>query len=254
MEFNINRLVHLLRKDFLEIILKSVAIISLILFVITTINLVIAAFEPNQGNHSYDIFATWLGVFLISCSIVGAISFEEINKRPSRIEYLSLPASAIEKIASKIINVAILFPILMIALYYIIYGYATAVNGILGEIIRLNNEPDESIFILLTVGAIITAFFAYGSIKYNTASFPKIIIWALAFCAIFGVVMFIYAFIMFEPLRAEIMGYEQDYGRTMNSGQNIENHWVLKLFQKLFYFVPLIFWTLSYFTLKEKEA
>ncbi len=253
MEFNIQRLTHLIRKDFLEIILKTIAIIALIFFVITTINLVIAGIGPNQGDQ-YDIFNTWLIMFFISCSIVGSISFEEINKRYGRIEYLSLPASSLEKISSKIINVAIIFPILMIVLYYLIYGYASGINNMFGEFITLNNQPDEKQYILYTVGAIITAFFAYGSIKYNTASFPKIIVWGLAFAGMFAAIMFIYAFIMFEPLRAEILGYGHPPNQQVRTADNVENHWVLSFAKKLFYFVPIIFWTLSYFTLKEKEA
>jgi len=256
MEFNIKRLGLLLRKDLFDIVLKSLGIVGLIFFVITTFNLVIANFIADNGPRHYDIYATWISVFLISCAVIGSISYEEVAKRPTRIEYLNLPASTLEKTGSKFISAGIIFPIMMIIMYYIMYAYASGFNAIAGNDLVINNQPDVHQHIIWVVGAIIVSFFAYGSIKYNNASFPKIIIWGLAMLVAFGIIMFLYGLIMFPELRAEIFGNGEMNNQLHNNNQdpNIEELFIVRLVTKLFYIVPLIFWTFSFFTLKEKEA
>lgn len=253
MEYNIKRIGLLLNKDFKEMLLKTIAIISLIFFVIITINLVISYFNVNSNAHNFNIYGTFIGMFMIGCTIMGSITWEEIAKRPRRIEYLSLPASTAEKLSSKFITSAILFPILMIIMFFIMRGYAEGMNSILGGRLRLDNFPDFEQYKLFNVGAILTAIFAYGSIKYNTASFPKIIVWALAFFAAFVAISFVLGFIIFPEMRHAIFGFDEPRAQ-IHTNDNIEDFWLIGLLKKLFYIVPLIFWGMSYFTLKEKEA
>ena len=252
MEFNLNRLKLLLAKDFMELILKTTGIVALIFFVVTTFNLVISFFA-NGDRHSYDIFSSWLGIMFVSCSIIGAVTWEEIKKRPSRIEYLALPATVGEKTISKIISVAIVFPILMIGVYFIVYGYATLGSLLIGDRLHLNTEMDGNGVKLFAIGSIITSFFAYGSIKYNTTSYPKIIVFGLFGFALFLLISFIIAFVLFPELRAAIFGNLQE-GENVETTGDPGDWWLIKFLKNAYYLVPLIFWGLCYFTLKEKEA
>lgn len=252
MEFNINRLRLLVSKDFRESLLKALAIISLIFFIIVTLNIVPSWFsESSYGN--FEMFPAFLLTAFIGCAILGSTAFEEINKRPKRIEFINLPSSALEKTLSKFITVAIVYPVAMIIMYYLASGYANILNSIGGENIGISHQMGTTAFNLITVGLIIISFFAYGSIKYNTGSFVKIIIWGLGLIAAFAAISFVIALITFPELRAVIFNQNIEH-QVINTDENIENFWVISLVKKLFYITPLIFWVLTYFTLKEKEA
>ena len=253
MEFNINRLRLLVTKDFKELLFKTLGIISLILFGIITFNIVMSWFHGYPNGRSFEMIPAFLMTAFIGCAIMGSTSFEEINKRPKRIEFLNLPSSALEKTLSKFLTVAIAYPLGMIILYYLLSVYANILTSIGGSELTISHSLDETALNLFTIGSIIIAFFAYGSIKYNTGSFIKIIIWGFALFAAFAAISFIIAFITFPELRAVIFNQNVE-DNLVHTDENIENFWVISLVKKLFYITPLIFWVLSYFTLKEKEA
>ena len=69
---------------------------------------------------------------------------------------------------------------------------------------------------------------------------------------VFALISFIMALTLYPDLRAEVFGFESTIQRSMNVDPG--EHWIPQLAIKLYYIVPLIFWTMSYYTLKEKEA
>lgn len=250
MEFNFQRLLFLFKKDFRHLVLPTFLTTSLIFIVILGFN--VLGLLDSHGPQNLDIFGSFLFFVYISLAIIGSITWEEINKRNKRIDYLVLPASTMEKTASKFISIMIVYPLLMVLLYMVL---APLVNGIAGVLydgpIIFNYNADNKV-ILANAGLIITSFFAYGSIKFNTGSFIKIILWGLAVMGVFALISFIMALTLYPDLRAEVFGFESTIQRSMNVDPG--EHWIPQLAIKLYYIVPLIFWTMSYYTLKEKEA
>ena len=251
MEFNIQRLWFLLKKDLRLLVVPTFLITSVIYFVISSINLL--TLIGAHGPQNLDLFKNFLIFAYICAAIIGAISFEEIKKRNTRVEYLTLPASAFEKLSSKFISTMIIYPLLIVILYII---GANLINGVANLIypddIIFRPNPDHK-WTLYTIGAIITSFFAYGSIKFNTGSFIKIILWLIAFALIFAFINFLFSIAMFPEFRNELFGMGQAQN-NMHMEANPADHWVISFTKKAFYALPLLFWVMSYFTLKEKEA
>lgn len=250
MEFNLQRLLFLFKKDLRNLVLPTFLTTTVIFVVILGFN--VFGLLDSRGPANLDIFGSFLFFFYISLAIVGSISWEEINKRNKRIDYLVLPASTLEKTASKFLSVMLVYPLLMILLYIVLAPLVNSVAGVLYDGPITFNYNADSKLILANAGLIIVSFFSYGSIKFNTGSFIKIILWGLAMLGIFALISFIIALTLYPDLRAEVFGYETDLKRSMNIDPG--DHWIPQLGQKLYYIVPLIFWTMSFYTLKEKEA
>lgn len=251
MEFNIKRIISLLKLDLKHLVIPTLLIVSLIFFVISIINTF--ALYDHQGSTHIDNYPSIMVFLYISMAIMGAISFTEINNRGNRIAFLNLPASAIEKTISKFLATMIAFPILFSMVTTVMtYLFNAIAKWLVSGKVTFSHLPDDP-WTLFTAGLIICSFFAYGSIKYNTASFAKIIVWGLALFALFALGSFIFGLLIYPEIRATVFGYEYD-SVVISTDENVENHWIIKFVIKFYYVVPLLFWTLVYFTLKEKEA
>lgn len=250
MEFNFKRLLFLFKKDLRYLIVPTFLITGLILAIILGLQLL--GLLDSQGPVNIDFFSNFLVFAFISLSIIGSISWEEINKRNKRIDYLLLPASSLEKTLSKFISVVIVYPLMVILLFAALVPILQSLANLFYDgTITFNRAIDDKI-ILLNAGMIVVSFFAYGSIRFNNSSYVKIILWGLAIIGIFALISFLFAIALYPDLRAEVFGYESTLQRNMNVDTG--NHWIISLAKKLYYAVPLIFWTMSYYSLKEKEA
>ncbi len=250
MEFNLGRVLFLFKKDLRQLVLPTFLTTTVIFIVILGFN--VFGLLDSHAPANLDIFGNFLAFFYISLAIIGSLSWEEINKRNKRIDYLVLPASSLEKTTSKFVSVMLVYPALMILVYIVLAPLVNSIAGLLYDGPITFNYNADSKLLLLNAGLIITSFFAYGSIKFNTSSFIKIILWGLGLFGIFALVSFVMALTLYPDLRAEVFGYDSTITRSFNIDP--EDHWVPKLAMKLYYIVPLIFWTMSFYTLKEKEA
>lgn len=248
MEFNIKRIGFLLLKDMRFLVVPTFLITAVIHFVITLINL-FALFQSNSKTLSIDNFYF---VFLIGLAVIGSISFDEVNKRNKRIDYLNLPASPIEKVSSKFLSVMIIYPILFIGISLLYHVIFLMFGNILFPTEFQMGSLDSNINYIIFWGLTIASFFTYGSIKYNTASFVKILLWLLLFIAIWAALNFLLGISLFPELRAEVFGYDHEYNRVAKL--NIKDHWVIDFIKRAYYLLPLLFWVLTYFALNEKEA
>lgn len=248
MEFNFNRLGFLLLKDIRYLVIPTVLITSIIYFAINMINF-IALFNSNVKTLTIDNFYF---TFIVSLAVIGSISFDEINKRNKRVDYLNLPASSIEKTISKFLSVMVMFPLLFIGVSLIFHFIFSISGNIIFQDSFQKEFFDSSLVQIVFWGLTIASFFTYGSIKYNTTSFVKIILWLLIIVGIWAGLNFLMGLSLFPELRAEIFGYDHDYNRVTNL--YIKNHWIIRFIKNTYYLLPLIFWVLTYFALKEKEA
>ena len=258
MEISIKRLIHLLKLDFKKIfgdqILKVFGVFLFIYIIGNAINLIII--NDNDVDQLYYQFISFL---LISSIVIGTLVFIEMKKANERVAYLSLPASLLEKLVSKFTISMIVFPIVMIVMYTIgfyIIKYSTLLftdKDLVFTYMRSKNTAN--IKEILHVCFIILSVFAYGSIRYNNTSFVKIIIRLFVMVLIALLISFIFAIILIPPFRAEVFG--QPYGSpVLHSNSNInDQHWFpqLAIFSYYYFIIP-VFWLMTYFTLKEKEA
>lgn len=258
MEFSLNRLRYLLTLDFKNILgnvtLKIIGTIFLIGAIFNSINLLTSEHHDVVQVYYQFVF------FLIVCSvIIGSLVFIEMRKSSERVSYLSLPATAIEKICSKFIISMVVFPILMFVMYTIGYYFIRLLNISFSSnsliLIFIGKNSSIQFSLILHISMILISIFAYGSIRYNNASFVKIVIRVITIIVITAFLSFILALILLPPFRAEVFG--QPYHRPVFPlNHDIgENHWFPKLAEFSFFFVIIpVFWMMSYFSLKEKEV
>ena len=120
MTLNFSRFLQLLKIELQGNFKKNVLINILIFFVILLLNTLPYIFNLRSAN--VDIHANFIGIIIIGGVITGTLSFSELFKRHSRINYLNLPASATEKVLSKASVYIILYPLAMFISFLIFKG------------------------------------------------------------------------------------------------------------------------------------
>jgi len=244
MSFQISRLIKLLRIEVTENFLKSFLVVGLVFVGLMTIGII--GDYLDDGKASLDLYALFTSVTLIGGAIIGSSSFEELNKRHSRVNYLNLPASALEKVLSKGIVNIIIYPIAMFLIFLVA---RTIFQGI--DAIHLEGSfPLKPKYLIAAILFTISIFF-YGSVRFNTLAFPKTIALVLGFALILAAFTFITSYAIFPELREAIAGQRPSF---LIHGGDLERHWILDLYRTSYFIAPLLFITLSVFCLKEKEG
>jgi len=257
MEINIQRIFHLLKKDWKDLVVPFFKVI-VIIFLFLTIIPVIANKQNQMMSLSFSY--NFISFLLISAGIFGSLSFAEISKLSTRVEYLTLSASNIEKTISKAITVLICFPVLILILYslcyYLLYGIAQVINFEFNHMLLF--EHDNLLLYLLLTG-LISSFFSYGSVKYNNNSFVKIIIRLLLGFLIWVLILFLSGLIIFPELwvevKHELFGIERTVHYSGNPPNISNDFWLFHFLKFAFHYLLLPFiWVLIYFEIKEKQA
>jgi len=251
---NFNNVLSLLRLDLKHIFKQRILWIIIIIGTIGTLLHCIDLYN-NPSNDQFTAYYQFVFFFLISSTVLGTITFWEVSKSSDRINYLTLPSSTLEKTTSKFISTMIIFPLLMIFLYIVSFNFMKLFTNSMTDhefVLQLfGNEPKISLTLLLS--GIIISVFSYGSIRYNNASFVKIILRIAVMIAILAAFIFLMALVIIPEFRALVFGitYEQPVMQSTNVNND---HWFISLSKMGLYFIIPLFWTLSYFSLKEKEA
>ncbi len=248
MTLKLSRLFKLLRIELSHNFLNTILIIGLVFIGLTTLTIVIEAFEG--ANVEIDLHSMFLSITLIGGVIVGSASFGELSKRHTRINYLNLPASSVEKVLSKAITYLLLFPISVYLLFLFLSMIISGINATFLEIDSNGKFELEPIYMIAIILFTISIFF-YGSVRFNTYAFPKTLLMALSVLFILGGIGFLTAYAIYPELRAVVAGDAPD---MVFDGGNLEEHWVIDSIKALYFLSPLLFVTLSIFCLKEKEG
>lgn len=249
MVLNFKRLSQLIKIELNQNFKWSILIIGLIYFVLAFLNIIEYFFEG--GRADVDIHSLFISVTIIGGIIIGSSSFGEISKRHSRINYLNLPASPTEKVLSKALVNLILFPLVMFGLFLVqklIFGGLSNITN--GAIYHSQRFDIEFSILVATILFIISIFF-YGSMRFNSYAFPLTVVWVVLFCLAVAAFAFLMALIIYPELRQAIAGNPPS---VEFYGPNMEDHWLINMFQFLFHIAPLVFVGLSIVCLTEKEG
>lgn len=205
----------------------------------------------GTGRASLEMHSNFIGVIIIGGIIVGALSFSELFKRHSRINYLNLPASATEKVLSKAFVYIILYPLVMFLSFLVFKGIFLGIQNVTGGRISITDSFEmEMKYLIPTILLCISVFF-YGAVRFNTYGFVKTIVLVLLTVLFLAGFTFLCSYITFPELRMAIAG---EHVMHMGPEPDLGNHWLIKFFKILFYLAPLIFVGLSIVCLKEKEG
>jgi hypothetical protein len=250
MTLNFSRFLQLTKIELTENFKKAILINGLIFFTILFLSTLSYFFD--SGTASVDLHSNLLGVIFIGGIILGSLSFSELFKRHTRINYLNLPASASEKVLSKAFVNILLYPLSMFALFLLAKGIFTGLDSLTDGAIYIADRFEMKMTLLIPSILLCISVFFYGAVRFNAYGFVYTIISIILIFLTVAAFAFICAYLIFPELRMAIAGNEPD--NNISIGPNMENHWLIQFYKVLFYLAPAIFVALSIICLKEKEG
>jgi hypothetical protein len=214
------------------------------------------------------------GLFIVGCFYASMI-FSDLGSTPRGVNFLTVPASHLEKLVCAIFYAVLLFFVIYTISFYIIDIPCVKIGNILGyerfkrdfpdevyirdEVFNIFNfrftGNDESNFYVFVAYYPIQSAFLLGSVYFARYSFIKTAIAVLA--------LWLIVFIFFSRILLPItpQGWRWDnlaeWARFNNVGEiNLISlpRWIDGTLDYLLkYSIPVILWVVTYFRLKEKE-
>jgi len=233
----------------------------------------------NKNYHPLPVhiqFVTYAsGLFILGC-FYASMMFADLGSTSKGVNFLSMPASHVEKLACAIFYAVLLFFIIYTVAFYIVNIPGVKIANALGyERFREEQFPnavfipdevfnifhfkfpggDEEFFYVFVAYFPIQSAFLLGSVYFARYSFIKTTIAIL--------LLWLIVFIFFSKVLMPItpVGWRWDnlaeWARFNNVGEiNLVSlpRWIdYTLDSLLKYSIPLILWIATYFRLKEKE-
>lgn len=220
-----------------------------------TFGLIIEGIPEGSGLPEEVQFTT----FFFSLFAVGAFYasqyFSDLGWRDKGSHFLLVPASSFEKLLCSLLFTAILFPLLLIALFYLVDVAMVAIaNSFAGnnpnlrrstvanifEVALIRFNPDLAIY-LLPFFFSIASLFLLGSVYFKKYNFIKTIITGFVVCLLF----FLLVYVITQHVLPE---KADDYYFS-----KIEK-WFPTFLQVLAYSIAPLAWVATYSVLKAKQV
>ena len=251
MKFNITRFSNLIRRDIITYKKAALYAFAGTFGLLTLIYFFARLTEDGNGitgdfwKHIYIAFVYILGLSFTS------IIFREFKTPAGRLQFLSLPASNLEKLGSRWLYSLIVFPIFLTFAVWVMSKFT--ITGGPGMFDHFHNE--EGKYLLLGYVLLHSSMFLYAvwfnnlvAIKGTILGLLVTIVFAFLLAAIFWIIFNEY---FHGSLRA---------GPSVNvnidrAGQMFFEEKVQPVGEFLIkFFVAPFLWVVSYFKMKEKEA
>jgi hypothetical protein len=248
--FDINRLKYLIIRqlniNYKTMLIASGAIAGFLMFIGTVI--------LGFNNRELDERAI-LGMVLPTLIIVGLIStsvvFSELNSPHRGYLYLTLPASAFEKLISSWLVTSIFYVIFGMIMLFILNLYYILIAEVFGSY----SPPLINIFsgeVLKPFGIymVVQSIFLLGAIYFRRVNFLKTILAWFVFIMLISVYTGLLGKILFNHFAVD----SHDLNRSFELKFTIENQ-IIPITKYLFWIaVAPFFLTVSYFRLKERQV
>lgn len=254
-QFNFNRFRALVNREFytgFRTAFKFLLIIVLAIFIIGTIT---AAVNPT--DEPINVIISFGLILMIGGALITSLSFYEFRKLQSRAQFLSIPASSLEKWSVKWLFTNPIY-ILITSLVFLILA------SIFIPIIEYwspgfyENEIFTSIVYWRLVGIyfIIHSIFFIGSIVFNRGAFVKTLLTLIVVAVILAAINMIFFRIIFHEYFDSLFRMNPPHG-NVDFGvkyKNFDDIPQIKFFIFIFkYLLAPVIWVASLFKLSEKE-
>lgn len=133
--FNIKRFGAVLRRDFATSWLINAIYLGSIILILVLFHGITGSEAISKSIHFRDIeiFLTLAGILVaISCIFINAYTYKAIDKANTRLDFIMLPASTLEKMTSKLI-ISWLLPWAMLVTAYWFFGQGEAAPYYYGD-------------------------------------------------------------------------------------------------------------------------
>ena len=255
--FNFRRFKALFVREFHTNFKSIMKVLLIIVLTIFTFNLLSAIFGDSDSNE-HQIIINFGLILLIGGFVYSSLAFNEFSKLTTRAEYLSLPASSLEKVVVKwlytnpfvIIAVTAVFLVIGSLFMPIIDNFL--VNGYSNEILT-----SKSYWNLVGVYFIVHSIFFFGSIAFNRGAIIKTLLYLLAIAAIVGIICGIWFRIVYAEYfdglwRMTPPEGTSGFGNKYSSPEEMPQvKFAIFAFK---YLLAPVLWVASIFKLSEKEV
>lgn len=216
---------------------------------------IILFFNALSGGDSWqDMHSFYVAGFIISGIIISGMAFTSFRSKEKTMGYLMLPASTLEKLISELLMTTVVFAIAYTIIFYVFNLLVFVIGAqfnIQTEIISL---LDMNILNGFMYYVIFQSIFLAGSATFKKA---PIFLTSFTFFAA-GIAITIFALIITVAIMGDFNNMTMmniNIGPESFSEQDIENHFLLQAPKYMFYFLTApVFWLVTYFKIKEKEA
>lgn len=208
----------------------------------------------NDGDAWGNMNSFYTAGFIISGIFISGMAFTNFRSKEKTMNYLMLPASTLEKFISELLTTTIVFAIG----YTILFFAFNLVTYLLGSMYGLPVEMMDITNVNVLKGfmfyVIFQSIFLAGS-----ATFKKVPLFFTSFTIfVAGIAILIFIVLVTTFLKGE---FENLAFGSFNINSNtfpeidIENHPLVLIPKYMFYYLTApLFWLVTYFKIKEKEA
>jgi len=250
MTFNISRFSNLIKRDF---IIYRKTLIYFFLALASYFGLIVLLGYESSNLNDTSYWFSWYVTALFPIGLtISSLVFWEFKSSAGRIQYLSLPASNLEKIASRQLYVLVIYPILVTVLFAIIYGLFKSIYPEMG----IDDEMKMILKYLLHAFVVSQAFVLICAVYFNTFVPVKTIMtsWALFFIQILLTVI-VFRIVFWDYFDGLFSVVHVESSKPNAEFEDFAKNKLVPIAEFIgFYVLPVFLWVIAYFKMKEKEV
>ena len=252
--FQPTRFIHLLKKDGIYDQKRTWLVAGAILIIMLCTILFWAWDGDNSTPYFYDDM--FPGLLFAGGFLYTSFAFRDLDSPDTGHLYLSLPASNFEKFLSKFLITTIGFVLTLIVSWWL---FSVITGGIIESFFDMEVRQFKPLtgdnWLYLKVYFVLQSLFFLGAVMFRKYAAVKTIV--SGFALMFGLVL-----IVLLIIRIVFNEFFDGFEPTMSDRdmmptpwfQDFAEHRLFGFSQFIFWIVlPLFFWTVSYFKLKEQE-
>jgi hypothetical protein len=257
--FNRKRFFLLLKKDFYTQYKTYLIALGAIFGILLIVNICsITSFDQWNFNLVFYPLTLFIGGFIFT-----SLSFQELAHEQSRISYLTLPASNLEKFISRLITTSIGYVVVSLVLYFLFSAFAFAMNKVIfGYAHPIFNPSHPVIGLCILIYLVTQSIFLFGAIYFRGNTFIKTTLSLFILATMYWIFIILVTLLSFYILSWTkhlyfsfdlfLKGY---YYQFTPSGIKSFFEVCYRIIQFLFWFILApFFWIISIIHLKEIEA
>jgi hypothetical protein len=208
----------------------------------------------NNANAWEKMNTFYIAGFIISGMFISGMAFTNFRSKEKTMNYLMLPASTLEKFISELLITTIVFAIAYTIIFYAFNTATYLLGSMYGFPVDFVSLSDMHILEGFMYYVIFQSIFLAGS-----ATFRKVPLFFTSFTLfVAAIAILIFTVIITTLFKGE---FENLAFNNFNINSNtfpemdIENHYLVLIPKYMFYYLTApVFWLVTYFKLKEKEA
>ncbi len=250
-QFSFKRILLLMQKTAYEN--AKFTIVGLItLFGFFSVILFISAL--NNANAWEKMNSFYVAGFIISGIFISGMAFTNFRSKEKTMNYLMLPASTLEKFISELLTTTVIFAIAYTLIFYVFNLAVYLFGSVYGFSVDFVNLSDMHILEGFMYYVIFQSIFLAGS-----ATFRKVPLFFTSFSLfIAGIGILIFTVLITTLLKGEFENLAfNNFNINSNTfpEEDINNHPLILIPKYMFYYLTApLFWLVTYFKIKEKEA